>query len=181
MDDLDDIAEAVVDVEDIAEEVFEPDELLEDFEANPLGILLALAAAGAALFTLLMLAVLVVLVAFQFGFLPIAIALFVFGLLATLLALGGFLYIRSGVPHRVERKINRKRAEVDDREDERTAMTEEEAIDELRNQYATGELTEEELKEALEVVITSDDPERAVREYDSEEEHEREYEREYDH
>ena len=133
MDDLDDIAEAVVDVEDIAEEVFEPDELLKDFEANPLGILLAL---------------------------------------------GGFLYVRSGVPHRVERKINRKRAAVEDRTDERTGMTEEEAIDELRDQYATGKLTEEELEEALEDVITSDDPERAVRAHDPDDEYERAYGRE---
>ena len=178
MDDLDDIAEAVVDVEDIAEEVFEPDELLEDFEANPLGILLALIAAGAALFTLLMVAVLAVLFAFRFGLLPIVVALLVFGLLVTLLAVGGFLYVRSGVPHRVERKINRKRAEVDDRGDEQAAMTEEEAIDELRNQYATGELTEEELEEALEDVITSDDPERVVRAHDPDDEYEREYGRE---
>ena len=81
MDDLDDIVEAVVDIEDVAEEVFEPDELLEDFEANPLGILLALIAAGATLFTLLMVAVLAVLFAFRFGLLPIVVALLVFGLL----------------------------------------------------------------------------------------------------
>lgn len=166
MDDIEDVVEAVVDVEEITEEIFEPEELLEDFAANPVSILFALVTAVAALFTLLMVAALVVLFAFQYGLFPIVAVLSVFGLLVTVLALGGFLYVRTGIPHRIQRKIDRTRAEVDDDEAEDAAMTEEEAIEELRDRYATGEINEVELEKALEAVITSEEPEAVLREYE---------------
>jgi uncharacterized membrane protein len=169
MDDIEDIVEAIVDVEEITEEIFEPEELLEDFAVSPVSILFALVTAVAALFTLLMVAALVVLFAFQYGVFPIVAVLAVFGFLVTVLALGGFLYVRTGIPHRIQRKINRTRAEADDDEPEDAAMTEEEAIEELRDRYATGEINEAELEKALDAVITSENPGAVLREYEYEE------------
>lgn len=188
MDDLDDILEAVVDVEDVAEEILDPDELIEDLVADPLEVLVALVAAAAALFTLAVGAVLLLLVAFQFGFVPVVAALTALGLLATVLAVGLFAYVRTDVPRRVERRIERAREQAAESRGENGAAsadedgmtTEEDAIERLRELYAEREISVHELEEGLEDVMRSDDPESVVREYEREyeEDYERDYERE---
>lgn len=194
MDDLDDIVEAVIDVEDVAEELLDPDELIEDLVADPLEVLIALFAAAAALFTLMIGAILLILVVFQYGLVPIVAALTVLGLLATTIAIGLFLYVRTDVPRRVERRIERARERAADsrgaeaagdgtgtRADGDAATSEEEAIERLREQYAEREISVRELEAGLEEIMGSDDPGRVVREYEEEyeDEHAREYDEEY--
>lgn len=170
MDDLEDILEAVIDVEDIVEEVLEPEDLVEDFHEEPLKILLAFVAAGAAAFTLLAALALVVLLALRIGLFGFLVGLTLLGLLVTALAVGAFLSVRSDLPHRVQRKLNRARSvarESSDRgagaprgadgEDPETA--EERAIDELRERYAEKEITLEEFEDRLEEILGDEESE----------------------
>jgi len=166
MDDIDDIVEGVFDIEEIAEEVADPEDLIEDFVEDPLTILVALVAAGAALFTLLMVLVTIVFLAFEFGLLLVVVGLAVLGLLATVLAVAAFLYLRRGIPHEVRREISEARRRADDGHPRDGSMTEQEAIDELKEQYAEGELSDRELETALEAAITSDRPEAVVARYE---------------
>lgn len=166
MDDIDDIVEGVFDIEEIVEEVADPEELLEDFAEEPLTILVGLVAAGAALFTLLMLLVTVVFFAFEFGLFFLVVGLTVMGLLATVLAIAAFLSVRRGIPRAARREIAEARKAADDNHSEDGSMTEQEAIDELKEQYAEGELSDRELEAALEAAITSDRPEEVVARYE---------------
>jgi predicted membrane protein len=163
--DLDDVVEAAVDIEDIAEEVAEPEDLIEDFVESPAVVLVGLFAAGAAVFTLLML-VLAIVAAFAFGFLWVLVIFALLGLFATIGAIAVFLYVRTDIQSDVRRRIEDAREQADDSPKADARMTEEEAIEELRELYATGEIDDHELDEALEAALTSDDPERVVRKYE---------------
>jgi uncharacterized membrane protein len=165
MDDIDDIVEGLFDIEEIAEEVADPEDLIEDFVEDPLTILVALVAAGAALFTLLMVLVTIVFLAFEFGLLLVVVGLTMLGLLATVLAVAAFLSLRRGIPHEVRREISEARRRADDHPSD-GSMTEQEAIDELKEQYAEGQLSDRELETALEAAITSDRPEEVVARYE---------------
>lgn len=165
MADLDDILEAALDIEDIVEEVVEPGELLEDFIKYPLTIAVAVVAAIFALVTLFLLFVTVVLLVFAIGFVEVLVLLTVLGLLATVGMFGLFLYIRTDVPRKVREKIEDAREQADDTPTKTGTMTEQEAIDELGEQYASGNLNDREMEEALEEVLTSERPEEVVRKY----------------
>ena len=161
MDDLEDIVEAVVDIEDIVEEIAEPGELIEDFVESPLLIALALAAALAAVVTVLLIAATIL-------FLLVAGPVLIVGFLAvvflflTLFAVGGFIYFRTDIPSDVQRKLDSALERSDDTPRGTGEMTEQEAIEELKTQYANDELDENELERALDDVLTSDRPERVV-------------------
>jgi len=161
MDDLEDILEAIVDIEEIVEEVAEPAELIEDFVESPLLIALALAAALAAVVTVLLVAATVLFLLFAGPVLIVGFLAMVF-LVLTLLAVGGFIYFRTDIPSDVQQKIDSALEQSDDRPRSDAGMTEQEAIEALKTQYATGELDEYELERALEDVLTSDRPERVV-------------------
>lgn len=163
--DLDDLIEAAVDIEDIAEEVAEPADLIEDFVESPAMVLVALLAAGAAVFTLLMLAVAVI-GALVFGFVWVAVVLALFGLFVTIGAIAVFLYVRTDIPSGVRRRIEDAREQADDTPRESAQMSEEEAIDELRALYAEGKIRDHELDDALEAALTSEDPESVVTRYE---------------
>ncbi len=165
MDDLEDVFEAFDDIDDIVEEVLDPEDLFEDFREEPLKIAAALAAAIGAAFTALMLVVVLVVLGLRFGLLLVVAGLTVVGVFVTVLALGVFLWARTDVPHRVQRKINRARA-VDDERSSEASMTEEEAIERLRDQYADGEMTVAEFEDAVEEVIQREDPRAVVREHE---------------
>lgn len=162
MVDLEDLVEAVVDIEDIVAELAEPDELLEEFLESPLVILLALGAAVAALLTALLVAATVLFLVFAVGPVAVVATLAVLSVLGTLLAVGGFVYFRTDIPSDVQRQIDAARGRSTDTPQRGAAMSETEAIDELKTQYAHGELTEAELERALEDVLTAEDPERVV-------------------
>lgn len=162
MADLEDFVEAVVDIEDIVEEVAEPDDLLEDFIEHPLLIALALGAGVLALVTVLLLAAAVVFLVFAVGPVAVIVSLALVCILLTTLAVAAFVYFRTDIPSDVQRKIEAARQHSTDTPDQDATMSEQEAIEELKRQYAAGDLTDRELERALEEVMTSDDPERVV-------------------
>jgi len=162
MDDIDDIVEAVVDIEGIAEEIGDPEDLLEDFAVDPLTVAVALVAALTGLFTLLMLLLAAVLFVFRYGLLPVVVVLAVFGLLLTVAAVVAFLYVRPDMPFEVHREVESARERADDTRPADGSMTEQEAVDALKRQYAEGEINERELEQGLDDAITSDRPETVV-------------------
>jgi len=162
MDDLEDIIEAVVDIEDIVEELTEPAELLEDFIESPLLIALALSAALAAVVTVLLVVTTLFSLLFAVGPVLIVGLLAVMFLLMTGLAVGGFIYFRTDIPSDIQKKIDSALEQSDDTPRANAEMTEQEAIEELKTQYANDELDDYELEQALEAVLTSDRPERVV-------------------
>lgn len=168
MDDLEDVFEAIVDVEEIAEEIADPEDLLEDFAVDPRTVAAGLAVAVAGLFTLLMLVLSVVLFAFRFGLLPIVVALTVFGFLVTITAVAVFLYVRPNMSIEVQREVAEARERVDDRQSQDSSMTETEAIDALKDKYAEGQISEWQLEEGLEAIITGENPEEVVERYGGE-------------
>lgn len=166
MDDLDDIAEAIFDIEDIVEEVVEPEEFLEDFVENPLLVIFAIVAGFAAILTVLLLLFTVALLVLAVGPVGILVLLTVLNLLLLGLAIAGFLYVRTDIPSDVQQKINDALREADDTPKKEGSMTEEEAVTELKEEYARGNLDDHELEQALEDALTSERPEEVVEEYD---------------
>jgi hypothetical protein len=108
----------------------------------------------------------IVFLAFEFELLLVVVGLTVLGLLATVLAVAAFLSLRRGIPHEVRREISEARRRADDGHPRDGSMTEQEAIDELKQQYAEGELSDRELEAAPEAAITSDRPEEVVARYE---------------
>jgi len=161
MDDLEDIVEAVVDIEDIVEEIADPAELIEDFVSSPLLIALALAAALAAVVTVLLVAATILFLLLAGPVLIVGFLAVVF-LFLTLFAVGGFVYFRTDIPSDVQRKIDTALERSDDTPRGDGEMTEREAIERIKTQYANDELDDYELERALEDVLTSDRPERVV-------------------
>ena len=162
MVDLEDLVDAVVDIVDIVEELADPEELLEDLVENPLLVVLALGAAVAAVLTVLLFLVALLFLVFAIGPVAVVATLAVLGVSLTVLAVAGFVYFRTEIPAGVQRKIEAALAQSDDTRHEGESMSEQEAIEALKGQYAAGDLTELELELALERVLTSDDPGRVV-------------------
>ncbi|WP_267639578.1 hypothetical protein [Haloarchaeobius amylolyticus] len=162
MVDLEDLVDAVDDIEDIVEELTDPAEFLEDLVENPLLVVLALGAAAAAVVTVLLVLATLLFLVFAVGPVAVLVTLAVLGLFVTMLAVSGFVYLRTDIPARVQRKIDAAKERSDTSRKEGAAMSEEEAIEELKTQYAEGRLTDAELEDALEAVFTSDTPERVV-------------------
>lgn len=161
MDDLEDVVEAVVDIEDIVEEVADPEELLEDFVESPLLIGLALSAVLAAVITVLLVIVTLLFVLFA-GPVFVVGALAMGCLFMTALAVGGFIYFRTDIPSDLQQRVDNALEQSDDTPPDDAEMSEQEAIEELKTQYASGELDDYELEQALDDVLTSDQPERVV-------------------
>jgi hypothetical protein len=162
MVDLEDFVEAVVDIEDIVEELADPEEFLEDFVESPLLVVFALGAAAAALITVLLVIATLLFLLFAVGPVAVLASLAIVGILLTILAVSGFVYFQTDIPSHVQRKIDTARERSDSTRKQGGSMSEQEAIDELKAQYAQGELTESELERALEEVLTSETPERVV-------------------
>ena len=162
MDDLEDVIEAVVDIEDIVEEIADPEELLEDFIESPLLILFALGAALAAVVTVLLIAATLLFLLFAVGPVLVVGVLAIISLFVTALAVGGFVYFRTDIPSDVQRKIDTALDRSDDTPRENGTMTETEAIERIKTEYANGNIDDYELDRALEDVLTSDRPERVV-------------------
>lgn len=166
MDDLEDIFEAIIDIEDIGEEIFEPDELLEDFIEDPLEIAIAGIALIGGLLTILLLFLTLTVLLFTAG--PIAVLGVFTGilLLITVLAVAGFVYYRTNVPRQLEKKINKSLEEADKETRENEKMTEKQAIENLKEKYTNGELTERELEKAIEDVLKHEHkPKSVIKEY----------------
>jgi hypothetical protein len=79
-----------------------------------------------------------------------------------MLTVAGFVYLRPDIPSSVRRKIEAARERSDDTRRDGASMSEQEAIDEQKTQYVEGTLTEPELERALDDVLSSNDPGRAV-------------------
>lgn len=173
--DIDDVVEAAFDIEDIAEEIADPEDLIEDFVESPAMVVAALVAVAAAVFTLLMF-VLAVIAALVFGFVWVLVIFALLGLFATVGAIAAFLYVRTDIPSDVRRRIEQAEKQADDTPHGRSHMTQEDAVEEIRDLYAEGKIDDHELDEALDDALTSDDPEAVVRRYERRESSGREYE-----
>jgi len=165
MTDLEDIIEAVFEIEDLLVEIAEPDELIDDLVVDPLVILVGLVAgvAGIIAFGLFILTTFLLLLAI--GPVRVLAVLTVVSFLTTLLAIGAFLYIRTDIPTSTQEKIDDALQQADDPPGDDSGMTEQEAINEIKTQYANGKLDDHELDAALEQVLTSEQPETIVKEY----------------
>lgn len=162
MTDVEDIVEAVVDIEELLEELAEPEELVEDFVAEPLMIAVGLVAGVSGVLGLLLFMLTLTLLLLAIGPIRILAVLTLLSLLTMALAIGAFLYVRTDIPRDVQRKLNNALAQADDTSTATDGMTEQEAINAIKTQYANGELDDHELDAALEAVLSSDNPERVV-------------------
>jgi hypothetical protein len=166
MADLDDIEDVFNDIEDIVEEIADPDDLLEDFSADPLTVAVGLIAGLAGLFTLFMLLLLTIFVAFQFGLMLVILALTMLGFLVTLGAIGAFIYVRSGLPSHLRRKVADAECHAAESDEAGGPMSEEEAIEELKDRYAAGEISDHEFEEALDDILSGGRNEEVLHEYE---------------
>lgn len=165
MDDIEDIFEAVIDIEDIAEEIFEPEELVEDFIEDPLEIAIAGIALIGGLLTLLLLFGTLIVLLFTAGPMAVLGILTLLALIVTLLAVGAFVYYRTNVPRHVEKKINEAVEQADENTRKNESMTEQEAIEELKQQYTDGRIDEQELERSIDEVLKHDrKPKRIIKE-----------------
>lgn len=168
MTDIEDLVEAVFDIEDIVEELADPEDLFEDFAANPLMVVFAFVAAVAGIFALFLFLITAVVLVFAFGSIWLFVALAVVSVLVMTVAIGAFLYVRTDIPSDVYRKITEARERADDTPKGDGSMTEQEAVDELKDQYARGNLNDYELDQALDDALTSENPEDVVERYETE-------------
>lgn len=166
MDDIEDVVEAFDDIEEIAEEVFEPDDLIEDLIDEPATVLVALLAGVAALFALFLFLITVILAFLAFGPVTLLAFLTLLNVLVVGLAVGAFLYVRTSLPSDVRKKFRSARQQADDSPQRDNSMSQEEAVEELKDQYAEGEIEDHELDGALDDALTSDEPEKVVERYD---------------
>jgi hypothetical protein len=166
MDDIEEIVEAIDDIEDVVEEVFEPEDLLGDLIENTAMVVIALIAGFAAVLTFLLFFLTVVLALLSVGPVTILAALTFLNFFVVGLAVGAFLYIRTDIPADVRKKLRSAREQADDTPHDDGSMTQQEAVDELKEQYAEGEIEDHELDDALDEALTSEEPEKVVEKYD---------------
>lgn len=162
MADIEDLAEAVFDIEDIVEEIADPEDLIEDFIANPLMILFAFIAALAGLFLLVLFLITLVLLVLAFGPVEVLVLLTVLSLVVFVGSVAAFLHVRTDIPSDMYHKINTALEQADDSPQKEGPMSEKEAIEELKNQYARGNLNDYELDQALDDALTSENPGEVV-------------------
>jgi len=165
MTDVEDLVEAIVDIEDIVEEIADPEDLIEDFVANPLMILFAFTAALAGLFCLVLFVLTLVLLVLAFGSVEVLVLLMGLSFVVFVGSVGAFLYVRTNIPSDVYHKINNALEQADDSSETAGPMTEKEAIEELKNQYAAGNIDDYELEQALDDALTSENPKDVVERY----------------
>jgi apolipoprotein N-acyltransferase len=109
----------------------------------------------------------VVLVALSAGLVAALATLVVLTLLCLfllILGVGVLLSLRSGSSGAQER-VEEALARADDTPQADGSMTEEEAVTELKSEYAEGNIDDEELDRALDDALTSEQPERVVERY----------------
>jgi len=156
MDDFEDLLEAFDDIEDIGEEIFEPEELVEDLIEDPAEILLAIAVLITGTVAVIVLLILLLFLILTTG--PIAILATFAGItfFITFLSVGLFIYFRTNIPRHVEKKVNKALEEAENEKRKGESMTEEEAINRIKKEYSEGDMTEEELENALDEVVKHD-------------------------
>ena len=165
MADLKDLAEAVFDIEDIVEEIADPEDLIEDFIANPLMVFFAFTAVLAGLFLFLLFLITLVLLVLAFGPVEVLVLLMVLSFVVFVGSIGAFLYVRTDIPSDVYHKINTALERADDSSQKEGPMTEKEAIEGLKDQYAAGNIDDYELDQALNDALTSENPGEVVEQY----------------
>lgn len=166
MDDFEDILEAFDDIEDIGEEIFEPEELIEDLIEDPAEILLAVAGLITGIVAIVVILILLLFLILSTG--PVAILATFAGiaLLITFLSVGLFVYFRTNIPRHVEKKVNKALEEAENEKRKGESITEEEAINRIKQEYSEGDMTEEELENALDEVVKHDQkPKQVVKQY----------------
>lgn len=161
MDDLDDIFE---DIEDIGEEILEPDELLEDLIEEPTEVITSLIAVIFGGITILLILLTLILLLITTGPLAILATFAGLTLFITVISIGAFIYLRTNIPNQVETKINNALEQADTQKRENENLTEQEAIEQVKQQYTNGEITEQELDQAIDDILKHQDkPEHIVK------------------
>ena len=129
-------------------------------------LLVVAALLGVALTVVLVVSV-VVLVALSAGLVAALATLVILTLLCLfllILGVGVLLYFR-GSSSSAQERIEEALARADDTPQADGSMTEEEAVTELKSEYAEGNIDDEELDRALDDALTSEQPERVVERY----------------
>jgi apolipoprotein N-acyltransferase len=129
-------------------------------------MLVVAALLGVALTVVLVVSV-VVLVALSAGLVAALATLVILTLLCLfllILGVGVLLYFR-GSSSSAQERIEEALARADDTPQADGSMTEEEAVTELKSEYAEGNIDDEELDRALDDALTSEQPERVVERY----------------
>ncbi|ERH10133.1 MAG: hypothetical protein J07HX64_01903 [halophilic archaeon J07HX64] len=127
-------------------------------------LMLVVAAVLAAVLTVVLVVLTVALVALSAGLVAALITLVTLTLVCLLLLIvgvGALLYRRSS-PTSTQERIDEALARADDTPHGDGSMTEEEAVTELKSEYAEGNIDDDELDQALDDALTSERPERVV-------------------
>ena len=77
-------------------------------------------------------------------------------IIITLFSFIAFLYVRTNLPDHIENKINRAIEEAENQENDTNNITQEEAINKLKQRYIDGEITDEELDKSIDDVLNND-------------------------
>lgn len=163
MVDLDDLEDIVDDPEDIVEDFIEFDDILETALSSPGTIIAAII--GVVSFGILLLGLLLTFLGLIVG---LEIATVIIGIItalsfvAMLGAFGLLLHIHTSIPNDVQSMVQDARQRADSEPHGTESMSEEQAIEELKTQYAEGDLTQRELEQRIDDVFETDDPERVV-------------------
>jgi len=159
MADIDDLVE----IED-AFDALNPEDLVERLASS---LMLVVVAVLGALLTVVLVVSVVALVALSVGLvaaLATLVALTLLCLLLLIVGVGVFLYFR-GRSSNAQERIAEALARADDTPQADGSMTEEAAVTELKSEYAEGNIDDEELDQALDDALTSEQPERVVERY----------------
>jgi hypothetical protein len=156
----------MADIDDLIEredafDALNPEGLVERLASS---LMLVVAAVLAAVLTVVLVVSIVALVALSAGLVAALATLVVLTLLCLLLLIAGvgaLLYFR-GSSTSAQERIEEARARADDTPHGDGSMTEEEAVTELKSEYAEGNIDDEELDQALDDALTSERPERVV-------------------
>ena len=176
MADVEDLVEAVFDIEDIVEEIADPEDLIEDIVANPLMVLFAFTAALAGGVLLLLFLLTLVLLVLAFGSVEVLVLLMLLSVVVLIGSIAAFLYVQTDIPSDIYQKLNTALEQADGQPEKGDSMTEKAAIEELKDKYAGGKLNDYELDQALDEVLTSENPGEVVERYtESDREREREW------
>ncbi|MFT4909111.1 MAG: hypothetical protein ACI9TI_000264 [Natronomonas sp.] len=176
MADVEDLVEAVFDIEDIVEEIADPEDLIEDIVANPLMVLFAFTAALAGGVLLLLFLLTLVLLVLAFGSVEVLVLLMLLSVVVLIGSIAAFLYVQTDIPSDIYQKLNTALEQADGQPEKGDSMTEKAAIEELKDKYAGGKLNDYELDQALDEVLTSENPGEVVDGY-TESDRERQRER----
>ena len=128
-------------------------------------VLFAFIAALAGLFLLFLFLITLVLLVLAFGPVEVLVRLMMLSFVVFVGSIAAFLYARTNISSDAYRKINNALEQAEDSPKKEGSMSEKEAIEERKHQYAAGNLDDCELEQALDDALTGDNPAEVVERY----------------